>query len=123
MSNTKTVDGGDLEQEQEESLSECLNEETAVIAWSELVRHFARGVVIHVTAELDLVDVAASVANDDTSDVQSWLDKGLMRRASDDDARDWAVREPDFWCVVTAPWVLVQEKQSDAMASTPPVVH
>ncbi len=28
-----------------EDLSSQLNEETALIAWSELVRHFARGVV------------------------------------------------------------------------------
>lgn len=108
---------------QGEELSETLNEETAVIAWSELIRHFARGVVIHVTAELDLVETAASVANDDTQAVQSWLENGLMRRASDDDARDWTVREPDFWCVVTAPWVLVQEKQQDATPTTPRVVH
>ncbi|MGQ7845071.1 DUF2288 domain-containing protein [Granulosicoccus sp. 3-233] len=108
---------------QEADLSESLNGETAIIAWSELVRHFARGVVIHVTAELDLVETAASVARDDTSAVQSWLESGLMRRASDDDARDWTEREPDFWCVVTAPWVLVQEKQPEAADSTPRVVH
>lgn len=111
------------ESEPAEELSESLNEETAIIAWSELVRHFARGVVINVTAELDLVETAASVANDDTEAVQSWLESGLMRRASDDDARDWTVREPDFWCVVTAPWVLVQEKQQDPTATTPRVVH
>ncbi len=108
---------------QEADLSESLNGETAIIAWSELVRHFARGVVIHVTAELDLVETAASVAADDTSAVQVWLDNGLMRRASDYDARDWAEREPDFWCVVTAPWVLVQEKSQDATDYTPRVVH
>lgn len=96
-----------------------LNRETGVIGWQELVRHFARGVVINVSEQLDLIEAAACLARDDTQQLQVWLDTDVLRRASDDDARDWTAREPEFWCVVTAPWVLVQEK-SDA---TPRVVH
>lgn len=102
-----------------QSLDELLNKESGVISWQELVRHFARGVVINVSGRLDLIDVAACLARDDTVQLQTWLDADALRRASDDDARDWTAREPEFWCVVTAPWVLVQEK-SDA---TPPVIH
>ena len=87
-----------------------LNSETAVIAWSELVRHFARGVVITVSDQIDLLDAAACLACDDTQLLQSWLDSGKLNRASDENARDWTAREPEFWCVVTAPWVLVQER-------------
>ena len=104
-------------------LSSQLNGETAVIAWSELVRHFARGVVIHVSLELDLVGTAECMTRDDVDTLKAWLDSGALRRASDDDARDWTAREPEFWCVVTARWVLVQEKQADSSAATPPVVH
>lgn len=98
---------------------DALNLETGVISWSELVRHFARGVVINVSVQLDLVEAAACLARDDTDQLQRWLDSDVVRRASDDDARDWTDREPDFWCVVTAPWVLVQEK-TDAR---PALVH
>lgn len=91
-------------------LESTLNAETAVIAWSDLVRHFARGVVITVGDQIDLLDAAACLACDDTQLLQSWLDTGKLYRASDDNARDWTAREPEFWCVVTAPWVLVQEK-------------
>ena len=86
-----------------------LNSETAVISWSELVRHFARGMVVNVGVQIDLLDVAACLATDNTQLLQSWLDSGKLNRASDDNARDWTAREPEFWCVVTAPWVLVQE--------------
>ncbi|MBX2885694.1 MAG: DUF2288 domain-containing protein [Granulosicoccus sp.] len=96
-----------------------LNLETGVIAWSELVRHFARGAVIRVSAHVDLIDVAECLARDDTAMLQEWLDKNLVSRASDDDARDWTVRAPEFWCVVIAPWVLVQENN----AATQPVIH
>ena len=115
-SNTSETEDGD-------ELASQLNGETAVITWSELVRHFARGVVIHVSLELDLVDTAECMTRDDVDTIKSWLDTGVLRRASDDDARDWTVREPEFWCVVTAPWVLVQEKQTDSPDATPPAVH
>lgn len=87
-----------------------LNRETGVLAWQELVRFFARGVVIKVHQELDLVDVGHSMSIDDTATMQSWLDAALVSRASDDDARDWNQRQPEFWCLVAAPWLLVQER-------------
>lgn len=99
--------------DQQIDIEQKLNSETAIIAWSELVRHFARGVVINVGAQLDLLDVAECLARDDTEQLQVWLDTGRLERATDDNARDWTIREPQFWCVVTAPWVLVQECDSD----------
>ncbi|MFK7856939.1 MAG: DUF2288 domain-containing protein [Granulosicoccus sp.] len=99
--------------DQQINIEQKLNSETAIIAWSELVRHFARGVVINVGAQLDLLDVAECLARDDTGQLQVWLDTGRLERATDDNARDWTNREPEFWCVVTAPWVLVQECDAD----------
>ncbi len=91
-----------------------LNLETGVLAWSELARYFARGVVVKVDAALDLVETADIMVKDDASTIQRWLDTGLLARASDDDARDWTTREPEFWCIVAAPWVLVQECERKA---------
>lgn len=104
-------------------LENRLNLETGIISWTELVRHFARGVVIHVDRPLDLIEAASCLTLDDTATLQSWLDSGTVRRASDDDARDWTAREPEFWCVVTAPWVLVQEKAMDEIPPTQTIVH
>jgi len=66
-----------------------INQQTGVIDWQELVKHFARGVVIRVDADLDLVKVAHSMSLDDKAQMQQWLDAGSIRRASDDDARGW----------------------------------
>lgn len=98
------------EENPELSLVDRLNLETDVIEWSELVRHFARGVVINVSAQLDLIEAAICLIEDNAPTLEQWAQDGKVRRASDDDARDWTAREPAFWCVVTAPWVLVQEK-------------
>ncbi len=95
---------------QEPDLQSRLNYETAVIEWRELVRHFARGVVIKINPSLDLIDAAECLATDNVEQLESWVSSDKLSRASDDDARDWTEREPEFWCVVTAPWVLVQEK-------------
>lgn len=91
-------------------MRESLNGETAIIEWDELVRHFARGVVVVVDRQLDLIDVATAVASDNTSEVQGWLHNGQLNRASDENAREWNQRKPRFWCVVAAPWVLIQEE-------------
>lgn len=87
-----------------------LNHETAVIAWADLLPHFARGVVIKVDCSVDLIDAAECLVADNAVQLQAWIETADVKRASDDDARDWVQREPEFWCVVTAPWVLVQEK-------------
>lgn len=88
-----------------------LNLETARIAWPELERHFARGVVVQVLDTLDLVEVATAFANDDKATVEGWLTTGEVRRLEIEIARDWRHRDPDLWAVVTAPWVLVQERR------------
>ncbi len=90
-------------------LRRSLNGETGRIAWRELQRPFARGVIVKVSPRLDLVDVAARIAGDDSELVAAWLRDGLLARAVTDDAIAWQARSAHFWAVVTAPWVLVQE--------------
>jgi len=103
------------------TVRERLAKESGAIKWSELVRHFARGVVIRVDAGMDLLDVATCFAEDDTDTLQLWLTENTVARASDDDARLWTETEPEFLCVVAAPWVLVQELGGGK--STPDTVH
>ncbi len=87
-----------------------LNIDTGVMAWEELARHFARGVVVFIGAELDLVTVGQAMLNDDAVVMEQWREQGQLRRASDDDARNWHRDNTEFWALVIAPWVIVQEK-------------
>ena len=84
--------------------------ETAQIGWSELERFFARGVLLKVARDLDLVSVAEAVATDDTKQVTQWLAGGLVERMQAETAADLAARDPELWAVVTSPWVCVQER-------------
>ncbi|WP_303902309.1 DUF2288 domain-containing protein [Thiohalomonas denitrificans] len=97
---------------QPESLDEVragLTAETARIRWTELGRHFARGVVIRVDVELDLVEVAACMVRDEKEALEKWLASGRVAHPSEAEAAGWYERSAEFWAVVTAPWVIVQE--------------
>ncbi len=95
--------------EADELLRAKLNAETGQLAWNELERHFARGVLVKVAGDLDLIDVALAMSHDNKAAVESWLAQGLVARASTDDAIAWHAQQSRFWAVVAAPWVLIQE--------------
>lgn len=97
-----------------DELRQKLNLESGQIEWSELQRHFARGVVIALSTELDLVEVALKFTEDDSCVIENWLATGQIRRADDDNARNWEQTGAAFWAIVVAPWILVQEIKIDA---------
>jgi hypothetical protein len=90
-------------------LTAHFNAQTARLAWPELARHFARGVVVKVAPGMDPVAVAVAMAQDRADEIDIWTRAGQVQRASDEDARDWHAEDSVFWAVVVAPWVLVQE--------------
>jgi hypothetical protein len=87
---------------------QMLNAQTGKVSWPELQRHFARGSVIKVDPELDLIEVAAKMVEDDTVAIEKLSNSAAISRASIDDAKLWEETQPTFWTVVVAPWVLVQ---------------
>jgi hypothetical protein len=84
--------------------------ETAKIGWSELERYFARGVLLHIARDLDLVSVAEVIASDNAAQTAHWLSAGLIERMQAATAADFAARDPALWAVVVSPWVCVQER-------------
>ena len=86
-----------------------LNQETGKINWLELQRHFAGGIVIVVDPDLDLVKIAEQISEDQGEIIKALLDAARISRATDEDAIKWNKHNQDFWAIVIAPWVLVQE--------------
>ncbi len=102
----------DTDAEQLQSLlKQDIHSETALIAWSELQRFFAAGKAIYVSTDLDLVEVALQISNDNSDMVRQWMDKGYLAPVSDDQARYWIDADATLWAVVVKPWVLVQDKK------------
>ena len=86
-----------------------LAREAGVLTWPELQRHFARGVVIVVTASLDWLEVALAMTQDDAGRLAEWMGQGAVFKANDECARRWSVDQTPLRAIVVAPWVLVQE--------------
>lgn len=86
-----------------------VNLETSRIAWKELQRFFASGGAIAVSSDLDLVEVAFQISEDNKQQVAQWLSGGKIGPVSDAQALAWYEADADVWAVVVSPYVLVQE--------------
>lgn len=84
--------------------------ETASITWQELQPFFARGALLRVDSEFDLIEAAQALAQDDREKVATWLAAGHLAKLEAHEAQGWLERDPSLWAVVVAPWVLVQER-------------
>lgn len=89
-------------------LSTRLNLETAQAPWRELQPFFASGVVLHVRADLDLLQVAEQLSADNVLLFEGWLAQGAVEKVSDQQALQWFESDALLWTVVIKPWILVQ---------------
>ena len=89
-----------------------INSETAKIPWRELQRFFAAGKVMRLANEVDLVDAAYAMQQDDIERVSAWTEAGQLAPVTDAQARSWFDHDDSLWAVVVKPWVLVQEIES-----------
>ncbi|MBU1214241.1 MAG: DUF2288 domain-containing protein [Gammaproteobacteria bacterium] len=88
-----------------------INLETAQIAWRELQRFFASGATIFVGPELDLVEVAYQIAQDNAAQVAEWMEHAQITRVTDEQALAWHEADTIVWAVVARPYVLIQENR------------
>lgn len=86
-----------------------MNLETSRIGWRELQRFFASGAAVYVSSDLDLVEVAFQISQDNAGQVAQWMDAGRVARVTDVQAQQWFDADADMWAVVVSPYVLVQE--------------
>jgi hypothetical protein len=85
-----------------------VNLETAQIAWRELQRFFAGGSALMVASDLDLVEVAYQMSQDNAAQIRQWMATGKFGRVTDEQAAAWIETDALVWAVVVSPWVLVQ---------------
>ncbi len=91
-----------------DTLAKKLHAETARIKWHELQPHFARGVLLVLASELDLIETAVNFAEDCAEQLELALISGEIMQPSNDQARHWYQENTEFWAVVLAPYVLIQ---------------
>ena len=91
-----------------DSIKEQLISETSKIAWKELQYFFASGMAVSVSNDLDLIEVANCLVDDNAAMVEKWMQEKQLMLVPDDQARNWYNDDAMVWAVVVKPWVLVQ---------------
>ena len=94
---------------QQEIYRAKVNLDTSTIPWRELQRFFASGAAIAVSKDLDLVEVAFQISDDNKAQVEQWMQAGQVGQVTDEQALTWYEADVHMWAVVISPYVLVQE--------------
>ena len=94
--------------EQKQDLRSKLEAEIGLADWKVIRPHFLRGAIIIVSPELDLIDVAIKVAEDDTYATKDWIEKGKLTKPLPEDAKRWEEEKEELTSLVVEPFVLVQ---------------
>ncbi|MEW4983829.1 MAG: DUF2288 domain-containing protein [Cycloclasticus sp.] len=89
----------------------ALHAETAAIEWKDLERFFARGNLLRVANDLDLVDAAVEMANDNKPVIEQWVAENRLSGVSNDEAKLWSDGNSELWSVIVLPWILVQQRK------------
>jgi len=84
--------------------------ETAKVTWQELEKFFARGVLLRVSKEHDLVEVAAQMACDESDAIAALMQTEGLVEVDINQAKIWSKQDADLWTVVVSPWVIVQQR-------------
>jgi len=78
--------------------------------WDWLMPHADRDALVIVSPDLDLVDVGAAIANDDTEPVQSWIDQRLISKPTRQQIQSWSDNpQKRFKALILQPYVLIQD--------------
>jgi hypothetical protein len=91
-----------------EALRQEFHSQTARIQWHDLQPYYARGAVVMVEPDTDLVEVAVQLRLDNQQQFQLWMDAQEVGGVSDERGQQLYADNPEVWAVVVPPWVLVQ---------------
>ncbi len=82
----------------------------AEVSWRELRIHLQRDAVIVVSPELDLIEAAEAVADDDKDRVESWITSGLLAKPAKQQLESWEVDlDRSFSVLIIQPFLLEQQ--------------
>ncbi|MCW8878916.1 MAG: DUF2288 domain-containing protein [Kangiellaceae bacterium] len=96
------------DQDEELTLEQKLNLETAKIKWKELELFFAKGSLIRVEIGSDLVSVAKLVAENQHQEIEILIANKQIEFVTPSWAKKHCKSDTELWAVVVAPYVLCQ---------------
>ena len=94
----------------DEITKESLLLETSTVPWHELQRLFASGVVISIAGDIDLIETAYLMVQDDRAAIEALMKENKIHHVTNEQAKAWYAENTLLWSVVVKPWVLVQDR-------------
>lgn len=96
------------------SIRDKLDSERAITDWRSLKPHHGKETLFLVDDQLDLLDAAVAVAEDDADSIKRWLALGWLARPTDAQAQAWT-ENPDapFAFFIVQPFVLAAPVDDD----------
>ncbi|MCD6186912.1 MAG: DUF2288 domain-containing protein [Desulfuromusa sp.] len=89
---------------------ESFKRDLAEVNWRELKIHLQRDSIIIVAAELDLIEVAVAVADDDKTRVEIWIAENQLAKPTAEHLERWQQESGNrFQMLIVQPFILVQE--------------
>ncbi len=90
-------------------LADKFKEEIGTVSWSWLWPHEKRKILFRVAEELDLVEVAIAVAEDQTAKVKFWLENDDLTQPTVKQVAKWGKSGGLFQAVIVKPYVFFKE--------------
>jgi len=91
-------------------LKHRLNLETGIITWKELQLFFAKGNLLQVQVDEDLVATAELIAENREKELSALIEKDKISFVQADWVKQNCQANSEFWAVVVAPYVICQIK-------------
>lgn len=92
------------------SLNEKLAQDVAEITWQDLLPHAKRDAVIVIQEELELLEVATAIAEDNTASVQGWIGSQSISKPTAEQLTAWnQTPQKLFIALIVQPFVIIKE--------------
>ena len=88
------------------NIKEKLKNEINQCSWELLAPHQKSGALYLIEADLDLLDVAVQIAEDNVDKIQDWLSQKQLSRINDHQASELCAKSFKF--VIVRPYVIAQ---------------
>ena len=92
------------------TIQQKLNLETATIEWKDLQVFFAQGKLLIVEAHTDLIEVASLIADNQVSKLEALIESQELAFATPDWIKANCQDDSLLWAVVVSPYVVAQLK-------------
>jgi len=82
----------------------------ADVCWRELKIHLQRDAIITVSADLEIIDAAVAIADDNKEVVSDWINDNKLGKPTEDQLQSWEkTPEKLFRMLIVQPFILIQE--------------